>query len=952
MRRTISISCFLFLSLLQFSFAQEYFSNFQVASNQFVLVNEGKSAPFLVDSMDDRGVLHAVNDLQNDIKKVSEDLPVLFKNIVPKNKQLLVIGTVGKSIFIDKLLKSAKISTADIVGKREKFIIQTVLNPFPGVDEALVIAGSDKRGTIYGIYELSEQIGVSPWYYWADVPVYKHKNISINRGTYTAGEPAVEYRGIFLNDEAPALTDWCVSNFGGFNHKFYEKVFELILRLKGNFLWPAMWGKAFYDDDPMNATIADEYGVIIGTSHHEPMGRAHVEWSRYGKGKWNYDTNPDVLKKFWTDGFKRLGSNESVVTVGMRGDGDEPMSEKSNIQLLEKIVTDQRNIISDISKKDASETPQVWALYKEVQDYYDKGMRVPDDITLLLCDDNWGNVRKLPVIDAPKRKGGYGMYYHFDYVGDPRNYKWLNTVQIERTWEQMHLTYELGVNKLWIVNVGDIKPMEYPISFFLDYAWNPQKWNAGNLNEHTVNWCKQQFGEKHASEIAELLTLYTKYNARRKPELLAPETYSLVNYREAEHIVVDYNILAERAEKIYNQLPVEMHDAYDELIMFPIQACANMNELYIVAAQNHLFAQQGRNNTNGMAQRVKTLFEKDSILTKRYHMQIANGKWNHMMSQTHIGYTYWQQPNVQVMPDVKEIVVPEKADMRLTVEETEKFCSQNKDEIVLPEFDSFGNQSYYIDIFNGGKSPFDYKVITKENWLKVSSKKGQVQAIERIWISIDWAKIKVGKHNSLLKVSDTKGKTFTVKIVAVKRESVVVKRPAFAESNGYVSIEAEHYSEIQNTSELSWKVIPNLGKTLSAITTFPVTVTPDKYDSVALEYDVYLQSTGEATLTLFLSPTLKYNENKGLSYAVSMDGGKEQIVNFNQNYTEAEWRIWVADNCIRSTTKFKIFTSGLHNIRFRVLDAGVVLQKLVLDMGGVKPSYLGAPESKRILDSL
>lgn len=468
------------------------FVAFSDEKNSFGLVTRGETIfSILADTADFEGVQRALLNLQTDIEAVTGIEPLLVANSETKNVKVIV-GTWGKSKYIDQLADKGLVSLTDLSGKREKFIIQTVKQPFEGIDEALVIAGSDKRGTIYGIYELSRQIGVSPWYYWADVPARKSKNIYIKRGIYTAGEPAVEYRGIFINDEEPALGNWVRATFGGFNHLFYEKVFELILRLKGNFLWPAMWGKAFYDDDPQNAVLADEMGVVIGTSHHEPMARAHVEWSRYGEGDWNYQINAEVLKKFWREGFERAYGTECIITVGMRGDGDEPMSEEANIQLLEKIIADQRAIISEISGKDAAEIPQVWALYKEVQDYYDKGMRVPDDVTLLLCDDNWGNVRKLPLPDAPKRKGGYGMYYHFDYVGGPRNYKWLNTVQIERTWEQMHLSYEMGVDKLWIVNVGDIKPLEYPISFFLDLAWNPKQFTPSGLYKHTLAWCESE----------------------------------------------------------------------------------------------------------------------------------------------------------------------------------------------------------------------------------------------------------------------------------------------------------------------------------------------------------------------------------------------------------------------------------------------------------------------------
>ena len=306
-----------------------------------------------------------------------------------------------------------------------------------------------------------------------------------------------------------------------------------------------MWWAGFNMDDPQNAEMADKYGIVMGTSHHEPLNRAQAEWRRYGKGAWNYETNSAELTKFWKEGIERIGNKEVVVNMAMRGDGDEAMSKETNVALLQRIVEDQRKLIAEVTGKPTEETPQMWALYKEVQDYYDQGMRVPDDVTLLLCDDNWGNIRKLPEPGAAPRKGGYGIYYHFDYVGGPRNYKWVNTCPIPRIWEQMNLAYEHGVTELWVVNVGDLKPMEYPISFFLDYAWNPLEIPAEKLPEYSVKWAEQQFGEKYAKEAADLIDTYLKYNSRRKPELLEPETYSLINYREFETVVSDYNNLVD-----------------------------------------------------------------------------------------------------------------------------------------------------------------------------------------------------------------------------------------------------------------------------------------------------------------------------------------------------------------------------------------------------------------------
>ncbi|RYE01852.1 MAG: glycosyl hydrolase, partial [Sphingobacteriaceae bacterium] len=377
---------------------------------------------------------------------------------------------------------------------------------------------------------------------------------------------------------------------------------------------------------------------VMGTSHHEPMDRAQQEWKRYGKGEWNYEHNGEVLRDFWRKGIKNMGSAETIVTVGMRGDGDMPMGEGSNIKLLEKIVADQRQIISEETKKKPEQTPQMWALYKEVQDYYDKGMRVPDDVTLLLCDDNWGNIRKLPKLGAPKRAGGYGIYYHFDYVGGPRNYKWINTNPISKTWEQMHLANEYGANQVWIVNVGDLKPLEFPISFFLDYAWNPNKIGANQLQEYARNWAAKQFGTAHASEIADLIANYSKYNARRKPELLDQTTYSLTDYHEFETVVSDYNQLKEQAEKLNQNISAAYKDAYYELVLHPILASANLNEMYFEAAKNKYYATiKNGIAANAAADKVKSLYDKDQQISNYYNDTLANGKWSHMMDQTHIG---------------------------------------------------------------------------------------------------------------------------------------------------------------------------------------------------------------------------------------------------------------------------------------------------------------------------
>lgn len=610
--------------------AAERFVSFQQGD---LLINGNDKVEIYMDANDCRGVSYAANALVKDIRNVSGSQATITSN----RKATILVGTIGHSAAIDQLVKQKRINGNLLKGKREKFIITVV-------DNQLIIAGSDRRGTIYGIYELSQQMGVSPWYDWADVPVEHHDSIFVKRGTYTDGEPAVRYRGIFLNDEAPCLTSWVKNTYGtGYgDHRFYQRVFELVLRLRGNMMWPAMWGWAFYADDAENEKTADEMGVVMSTSHHEPMARNHQEYARNRKGwgPWNYQKNKANLQKFFREGIERMKGTEQIVTIGMRGDGDEAMSAEADTKLMSQIINDQRKIIADVTGKKTSETPQVWALYKEVLDYYDKGMKVPDDVTLLLCDDNWGNVRRVPNAQERKHKGGWGLYYHVDYVGAPRNSKMLNVTPVQNPWEQLTLAYENGIDRLWILNVGDLKPMEYPISQFMDMAWNPHKYSVNNVTRHTRDWCAQQFGESQADEAARILNLVCKYNGRCTPEMLDKNTYSLEN-GEWQEVVNQYLQLEADALRQYNSLPAAYHDAYRQIILFPIELMSNLHQMYFAQAQNHALYKQNNPKANIWADECERLFKRDSLICDVYNHKMSGGKWNGMMTQKHIGYKSW-----------------------------------------------------------------------------------------------------------------------------------------------------------------------------------------------------------------------------------------------------------------------------------------------------------------------
>ena len=928
--KTVAKFLLAFLSIAQLALAvgQTPYILTKPAPGAFPIV-EGKTAAAIhVDSADWPGVARAAADLQADIARVTGITPTLTHTAAGN---AIVIGTIGKSALIDQLIREKKIDVTGVAGKWESFVIQAT----PG---ALVIAGSDKRGTIYGIYDVSEQIGVSPWYFWADVPVLHKDALFVKPGRYLEGEPAVKYRGIFLNDESPALSGWVREKFGmapvtnnpakppdvvNMNHEFYAKVFELILRLKGNYLWPAMWNNAFNEDDPLNAKTADEFGIVMGTSHHEPMLRAQKEWTRHGKGPWDYSKNADMLRAFWTEGIRRNKDFESIVTIGMRGDGDMPMAGPNlddNVKLLEQIVADQRKIIGEQTGRDVTTAPQLWALYKEVQGYYEKGMRVPDDVTLLWSDDNWGNIRRLPTPDERKRSGGAGVYYHFDYVGGPRNYKWIDTNPIPKIWEQMNLALHYGADRIWIVNVGDLKPMEFPIDFFLNFARDPQRWPKENLGEFTRLWAGREFGGEHAAEIAELVSTYLKYAGRRKPELLDPDTFSLTNYREAERVEADFDSLIARAEKVEAALPETARPAFFELVLHPIKAYGQVAELYIAAGRNKLYAAQGRASANDDAARVKALFQADIDLANYYNHTLLGGKWDHMMDQTHIGYTYWQEPPKNTMPAVQEIALPDAASMGVDAEA----------------------QRRYIDVYNKGKAPFEFTAAASAPWIVLSASKGTVDKQVRLWTSIDWKKAPAGTSEGQIKISGA-GSSETVKLTASNPHEL----RGFVESDGYVSIEAEHFSKNTAAGGARWEKIPDYGRTLSAMSVFPVDSASKEAgaNSPSLEYRMYLFHAGTADVNAILGPTQNFVPGRGLRFAMAFDDQPPRIIDTLEHNTNRDWEETVKDNVRSVKASFALAQPGQHTLKIWTVDPGIVLEKLVVDLGGLKPSYLGPPES-------
>ena len=919
----------------------------------FVLAANGQATTLVVSGEDWPGVVRAMGDLSQDVGRVTgHNAPVVKNGATDKRTaagdEVVLIGTIGRSPLIDSLVRRHKLDVSGIEGQWEAAVTTVVEHPMPGVRRALVIAGADKRGTIYAIYDLSEQIGVSPWYWWADVRVAHADALYVQPGRTVQAVPAVKYRGIFFNDEAPALSGWTKEKFGGMNHEFYTKVFELLLRLKANFLWPAMWNNAFAADDPENARLADEYGIVMGTSHEEPMMRAEKEWTAGHHGAWDYSTNQKEIDEFWRAGMERDKNYEEVVTLGMRGEGDTPMSASANTELLERIVADQREILKETVNPDLSKVPQVWALYKEVQGYYEKGMRVPDDVTLLWSDDNWGDLRRLPTAEERKRSGGAGIYYHFDYVGGPRSYKWLNTNYLPKIQEQMHLALAYGANRLWVVNVGDGKPMEFPIEFFLDYARTPERWDKDHLDEFTKLWATREFGPEHADEIATAMEEYTRYNGRRKPELIDPSTFSLANYGEADRVEAEWRTLAERVDKLATEIPDDERASYFELIQYPVDACANLTEMYIAAARNAADAKIGNPQANNEAEAVRNLFANDAALSAGYNHKLLDGKWEHMMDQTHIGYTAWNDPPANVMPAVSWIQVPEAGSLGVSAEDATFTRAAGRFGFSLGTIDSVSNETRTLTLFDRGKSPVEYKVDTSAPWIVASESSGTVGATEqKVVLRVDWSKVPAGSDASegtvTVNSGDARPMTYTLR--ALRLPVTRADAQGFVESDGYVAIEAADTSGRTADGDTHWEELPGYGETRSAMTVFPVTAESNTDSKAALEYRMYLYDAGEFQMQATLAPTLNFVPGRGLRFAVSVDDGPRTVVDELEHNSQQDWEKAVSDGVRRVTLPLTIAKPGYHTLEIWAVDPGMVLERIVVSHGALKPSYLGPPES-------
>jgi hypothetical protein len=958
----------------------------------FPLVAGGRAAPIVVSAGDHAGVLRVAGDLATDLRRATGVQPAVSHDAVPAGRDPVIVGTIGRSALIDRIVAAGRLDVTGIRGRWETTVEQVVDHPLPGVRRAFVIAGSDQRGTIYGAYDVSRQIGVSPWHFWDDVPVPHSGALYVRPGRHSQGTPAVKYRGFFINDENPATGTWAPRYFGpgkapgypgGLNAAYYAQVFETMLRLKANYLWPAVWGRAFAEDDPANHATASRYGVVMGTSHEAPMMRGIEEWNRHAKaavrdadgtivtpgsdpyggtGEWSFRRNRDAIVQYWRDGARRMRDHgfEGVITLGMRGNGDVSLPDGDGIDLMSQIIDTQRGILREFGLQEA---PQVQTLYKEVQRYWDQGYRPPDDVTVVFCDDNWGNLRKLPHPGLPPRSGGYGMYYHFDYVGDGRNYKWVDTVNLTNTWEQLHLAYTSGVDRLWMVNVGDLKNEEQPTQFFLDYAWNPHAWPLHRLDDWERQYAAQNFGPRLAGAIAEVLSEYGHLQSRRKPELLNrrittdPATgavtyddrqtpFSLTAYREMDRVTAEWQALAARAGRIKARVPAAWQDAFYQLVWYQVAATANLYELRRAQFTNLFYAEQGRAATNAMADLAEAKFAVDQAMNDYYNTELAGGKWRDWQLQPKIGYgdverygpnAPWQQPELNnvalpdaIYPHLRRIDVPAGAAMGVALD--------GGDARTLPAFSPWQSQPrQYLEVFNKGTTPFRYAIRAGRPWVHVTPAAGTVQQQIRATVTVDWRRAPKGTTTVPITVT---GAGSTV-VVDAPVENPELRPHGFLEANGTVTMEAAHYTRKAGT----WRLLPDIGRTGHGLT-------PLSADA-RLAYDMTLTSTGPVRVSVLLSPRNNVLPTPGLRYAVSIDDQSPQTVDIiaatgaNDTTMNRQWARNTSDNINVTTTTHTIDRPGRHTLTFHAVDPTVIVQRLIVDTGGVRYSYLGPPESRR-----
>ncbi|HEX8070246.1 MAG TPA: glycosyl hydrolase 115 family protein [Pyrinomonadaceae bacterium] len=940
----------------------------------FKLVAGRRAADLLVAPEDFKVVRIAAGDLAADVARVTGQRPAVRTEAAGLSAHAVLIGTLGHSPFVDRLVNERKLDAAGLRGRWESFVIATVADPLPGVRLGLVVAGSDRRGTAYGVYELSQAVGVSPWYWWADVAPRPRRALFVAAGARRAGPPSVKYRGLFLNDEDWGLQPWAAQTYepetGDIGPKTYARVCELLLRLKLNTLWPAMHEvtRAF-NLYPQNKLVADDYAVVMGSSHAEPMLRNNVsEWTAQ-PAAYNYLTNAEGVRRYWAERVRGNGRFENLYTLGMRGIHDSamqgPKTQAERIKTLEQIFADQRALLARYVNPNVSEVAQIFCPYKEVLADYRAGLKVPDDVTVVYPDDNFGYIRTFPDDEERRRAGGFGVYYHISYLGRPLSYLWLETTPPALVWEELSKAYENGARAFWVLNVGDLKPAEIGTEFFAQLAWDAGRWRRERLPEFLREWAAREFGRLHAAEIAAVMAEYYRLGFARKPEHLQwhlpgeparASDFTSVDYGDEAQARLDaYDALTARADRLNAALPARLRDAFYELVLYPVRGAALANRRYFCMEKSAVYAAQGRARARDWARRAHEAGERIAAETVYYNERLAGGKWRHMMA-VEMKPGQWasmRSTPPAVPPAVAEMDVPERAGLGVAVEGGAVLTRSEERGAALPALSVYTRDVRFIDIFNTGRAPAAWTARARPDWIRLSRTSGDLREDARIIVSVDWARVPRGERvEGQIEISGAGGWHFVSIPVFNPRAPRPESLTGFVESGGAVAIEAEHFTGRRDGARAAWQTIPGLGRTGDSVAVFPTdaaSVAPERLarDAPALEYRLHLFSAGEFALTCYLLPTHPVRAARGLRFAVGLDDAPPQVVaaSAGVEVTSREWAQHVLDATTKATTTLRV-APGAHTLRVYMVDPGVVLDKLVLDTGGVRPSYFGPSETR------
>lgn len=945
-------------------------------TGDFRLVQGSRVADILVSADDFPVVRIAANDLAADIERVTGRKPAVRTEAKGVREQVVIVGTLGKSALIDALVRAGKLKVDEVRGQCESFVIATVPQPLAGVEMGLVIVGSDRRGTAFGSFELSQTIGVSPWYWWADVTPMHHDNLFIAAGTRREGPPAVQYRGIFLNDEDLGLQPWAAKTFdpqlGDIGPKTYARVFELLLRLKANTLWPAMHGctKAF-NLYPDNKSVADDYAIVMGSSHAEPMLRNNVtEWTDKPEN-YDYTKNADGVRSYWDTRVAQNGRYENIYTLGMRGIHDSPIqgpkTSPERIKVLEQIFADQRAMLAKYVDSDVSKVPQIFCPYKEVLTDYRNGLKVPNDVTIVFPDDNFGYIRYLPTAEEQRRAGGFGIYYHVSYLGGPLSYLWLDTTPPALIWEEMSKAYDHGVRKFWMLNVGDLKPAEISIDLFMQMGWDNTRWRRDNLNDFLEQWATPKFGAKYAREIAAVMDQYYRLAFARKPEFLQ---WNLVNEKprpsdltqfdygdELQQRMDAYDTLVARANRLYEEIPAPQKDALYELVIYPVRASALANQRYFAFERSAEYLAQGRASAIKWARQAQAADAQLKTETDYFNEKLAGGKWRRLMT---VEPPNGQWQNMRMTTPVAPIAlaqfsVPVRPGLGVAIEGRRDPLRDGEQDAALPAISRFTRDVRFIDIFNTGSASAVWTARANQNWIKLSHTRGDLrEADTRILVSIDWTRTPRNENAvGTIEISGA-GATRLINVpIFSPQPNSRATGAGFIEVNGIVSLEAEHFTDRIDRGGAGWQVIPGLGRSGDSVAIFPTTtagIDPAQISRTApiLLYQVRFVRGGKVTVTGYLTPTHPIQSGRGLRYAIGFDDEPPQIVavGVDLQVPSRQWSLNVLNACTTGVSNHQIAGAGMHVLKLYMVDAGVVLDKIVIDAGGLRPSYLGPGETR------